>query len=119
MAEGTDAPYIRGMRNTLPRTSAALALLAVAFCAIPVAATAQTVKAPPIVGASPQGAAPLVDLQIQESIDRRQAYQQLQQLQRQQDRDAVRYSPKRLEVPVMKPSCSSSVPGSSLSSGCR
>lgn len=111
---------MRTMRNILPRAIASIAL-AVALSVLPAVGRAQTVSAPPIGGAtvSPQQTTPLVDLQIQESIDRRQAYQQLQQLQRQQDRDAVRYHPERLDVPVMKPSCTTSVYGSSLSSGCR
>jgi len=106
---------MKDMRNALPR---ALVLLTAVLMTLPSLGHAQTVTAPPITGAtaSPQ---PLVDLQIQESIDRRQAFQQLQQLQRQQDRDAVRYRPERLEVPVMKPSCTSSVYGTGLSSGCR
>ncbi|RST78731.1 hypothetical protein EJC49_25360 [Aquibium carbonis] len=92
-----------------------------ALAVFPAAGHAQTVTAPPIVGTSgsTQRTPPLVDLQIQQSIDQRQAFEQLQRLQRQQDRDAVRYRPERLEVPVMRPSCSSSVHGSSLSSGCR
>ncbi len=108
------------MHSTLPRMIA-LPLLAAALAAMPAIAQSQSVTAPPIVGstASPQRTTPLVDLQIQQSISRREAFQQLQQLQRQQDRDAVRYNPKRLDVPVMKPSCSSSVPGGNLSSGCR
>lgn len=109
------------MRKPLPRAITTVALIAAALAVLPAAATAQTVTAPPIGGSTvaPQRTTPLVDLQIQESIDRRQAYQQLQQLQRKQDRDAVRYRPERLEVPVMKPSCTSSVYGSSLSAGCR
>lgn len=108
------------MRNILP-CAIACTSLAVALSALPAVGHAQNVTAPPIGGAtvSPQRVTPFVDLQIQESIDRRQAYQELQQLRREQDRDATSYRPERLEVPVMKPSCSSSVYGSSLSSGCR
>ena len=39
--------------------------------------------------------------------------------QLQQDRDRMGYHPERLEVPVMRPNCTTSVYGSSLSAGCR
>lgn len=109
------------MRNTLHRAVASLALVAVTVSIPSAVGFAQNVTAPPIGGTtvSPQRTTPLVDLQIQESIDRRQAYQQLQQLRREQDRNATRYRPERLDVPVMKRSCTTSVYGSSLSSGCR
>ena len=107
------------MRHALPRTFPAIALLATAMSMLSTAGLAQSVTAPPIFGSSTQRTSPLVDPRIQESIDRREAFQQLQQIQRQQDRDALRYRPERFDVPVIKPSCTSSVHGSSLSSGCR
>lgn len=89
---------------------------------LPSVAAAQSVT-PPFVNApaivQPRTPPPLVDLQIQESIERRHDFQQLQQIQRQQDRDQLRYRPERPEVPVMKPSCTTSVYGSSVSAGCR
>ena len=119
MAVNTILWDIGNMRTTLPRLLVANVLAVSAHWAFPLAALAQAITAPPIPGASPQARLPLGDQQIQESINRREAYQQLQQLQRQQDRDATRYRPERLEVPVMKPSCTSSVHAGSLSTGCR
>ncbi|WP_187971912.1 hypothetical protein [Aquibium microcysteis] len=112
-------PYIGGMKTTLPRLAVMILLAAPAPFLLAGAGSAQTVQAPAITGAAPRVTAPLVDRQIQESIARREAYQQLQQLQRQQDRDATRYRPDRLEVPVMKPSCTSSTYGSAGPANCR
>jgi hypothetical protein len=109
------------MGYSLHRMFRIVSVLVTAMSALPSFGHAQTVTAPPIVGTSgsTQRTTPLIDLQIQQAIDRREAFEQLQRLHRQQDRDAVRYRPERLEIPVMKPSCSSSIHGSSLSSGCR
>lgn len=119
MAEEVARSYISDMRNALPRL-AALAIIAASTVLVPPGdGAAQTVKAPPIAGARPRPGLPPVDRQIQESIARREAYQQLQQLQRQQDRDATRYRPEQLEVPVMKPACPSPTRQSRTTSNCR
>jgi len=109
------------MRNALHIALSATILATATLSIVPSAGHAQSVTAPPIVGTSgsTQRTTPLMDLQTQQAIDRREAFEQLQRLHRQQDRDAVRYRPERLEIPVMKPSCSSSIQGSGLSSGCR
>ena len=119
MAVPASNSYIGRMRNTQSRLAAMIVLAASAPFGLAGAGFAQTVKAPAITGAAPRVTAPLVDNQIQESIARREAYQQLQQLQRQQDRNATRYRPEPLDVPVMKPSCTTSTRGSSNASNCR
>jgi hypothetical protein len=103
------------MRRSLLRTAATALLGAAWLAAAATAAVAQTVPSPIV---TPR-ATPLVDLQIQESIQRREAFQERHRQELQQDRDRMGYRPERLEVPVMRPNCTTSVYGSSLSSGCR
>lgn len=108
MALHPPASYMRGMRYTSSRLAAVIVLAASAPFVLAGTGSAQTVTAPAITGAAPRVTAPRIDNQIQETINRRELYQQLQRLQRQQDRDATRYRREPIEVPVMKPSCSSS-----------
>ena len=68
---------------------------------------------------SRQNAVTVEELQMERAIQQREQFQQLQQLNRQQDRNDLRYRPERLQVPVIRPSCRSSVYGSSISAGCR
>jgi hypothetical protein len=99
-----------------PRRALAAVLAGLACLTAPApSALAQTVPSPLV---TPH-AAPLVDQQIQESVQRREAFQERHRQQLQQDRDRMGYRPERLEVPVMRPNCTTSVFGSSLSSGCR
>ena len=60
-----------------------------------------------------------IDLQILESRQRRQAYQDQQQLYRELDRRANQAGRQRLEVPQMQGSCRLSGPGNKFLKRCR
>ncbi len=106
-------------RLSISPTIRTTALLLIAACTMCGASSGSLAQVPTLQQKSQSEAVTVEELQAERAIRQREQVQQLQQRNRQQDRNDMRYRPERLEVPVIRPSCSSSVYGSSVSAGCR
>ena len=106
-------------RLSISPTIRTTALLLIAACTMCGASSGSLAQVPTLQQKSQSETVTVEELQAERAVRQREQFQQLQQLNRQQDRNDMRYRPERLEVPVIRPSCSSPVYGSSVSAGCR